>query len=50
MKRELPDIGGTFKVDKGVYRIQGSQNQCTFLGVPIIRSIVVWGLDWGPPI
>ena len=22
----------------------------TFLGVPIIRTIVCWGLDWGPPI
>ena len=22
----------------------------TFLGVPIIRIIIFWGLDWGPPI
>ena len=22
----------------------------TILGVPIIRTIVVWGLYWGPPI
>ena len=22
----------------------------TFLGVPVIRSIVFWGLYWGPPI
>ena len=22
----------------------------TFLGVPIIRTIVLWGLYWGPPI
>ena len=22
----------------------------TFLGVPIIRTIVFWGLYWGPPI
>ena len=21
-----------------------------FLGVPIIRIVVCWGLDWGPPI
>ena len=22
--------------------------RCTFLGVPIIRTIVFWGLYWGP--
>ena len=22
----------------------------TFLGVPIIRTVVFWGLYWGPPI
>ena len=28
-----------------------SQNfLATFLGVPIIRTIVFWGLVWGPPI
>ena len=24
--------------------------RCTFLGVPVIRTIVFWGLYWGPPI
>ena len=23
---------------------------CTLLGVPIIMTIVFWGLYWGPPI
>ena len=27
-----------------------SQVRGTFLGVPIIRTIVLWGLYWGPPI
>ena len=27
-----------------------SQNRGTFLGVPIIRSIIFWGLYWGTPI
>ena len=27
-----------------------SQNEGYYLGVPIIRSVVFWGLYWGPPI
>ena len=27
-----------------------SQIMDTFLGVPIVRTIVYWGLYWGPPV
>ena len=30
---------------EGVPKIRG-----TILGVPIIRTIIFWGLYWGPPI
>ena len=33
------------KEDKGFPKIWA-----TILGVPIIRTIVYWGLSWGPPI
>ena len=41
-------------MDTGIYRgLQGLEFpkiRGTFLGVPIIRIVVYWGLYWGPPI
>ena len=37
--------------DSSVQDIWGlSQIRGTFLGVPIVRSIIFWGLHWGPPV
>ena len=37
-------LGGPGEITKwGFPKIRG-----TFLGVPVIRAIVFWGLSWGP--
>ena len=47
--RRLWDVGTNYQVSLGVIwwlpKIMG-----TFLGVPIIRTIVFWGLYWGAPV
>ena len=42
----------TWKLElyRGLYGLGSPTIRGTFLGVPILRTLVFWGLYWGPPI